>query len=59
VACDGLPFQAESFILPSKRLPNRMNGNHILLGIVMLTATLGTLGWRYSTQKKAPIPAWG
>ncbi|MGA2611411.1 MAG: hypothetical protein ABSH01_28525 [Terriglobia bacterium] len=36
-----------------------MNGNHILLGIVMLTATLGTLGWRYFTHKKAPLPAWG
>jgi hypothetical protein len=36
-----------------------MNGNHILLGIVVLTAMLGTLGWRYSTLKKAPLPAWG
>jgi hypothetical protein len=36
-----------------------MNGNHILLGIVMLTATLGTLSWRYSTLKKAPVPVWG
>jgi hypothetical protein len=36
-----------------------MNGNHILLGLVMLAATLGTLSWRYSTLKKAPVPVWG
>jgi hypothetical protein len=54
-----LPFQVESSILLAKLLPDLMNGNHILLGIVMLAATLGTLGWRYSTQKKASIPAWG
>jgi hypothetical protein len=56
---DGLPFQVESSILLANVLPKLMNGNHILPGIVMLTATLGTLGWRYSTQKKAPVPAWG
>ena len=55
----GLPFQVESSILVPKRQPNLMNGNHILLGIVMLMAPLCTLGWRYSTQKKAPAPAWG
>ena len=57
--CGGLPFQVESSILLAKLLPNLMNGNHILLGIVMLAAMLGTLGWRYSTQKKASVPAWG
>jgi hypothetical protein len=36
-----------------------MNGNHILIGIVALAATLGTLGWRYFTHKKASLPAWG
>ena len=36
-----------------------MDVNHIILGIVVLTATLGTLGWRYSTLKKAPLPVWG
>jgi hypothetical protein len=46
-------------MLLSKHLPNRMNGNHILLGIVALTATLGTLSWRYSAQKKASMPGWG
>jgi hypothetical protein len=54
-----LRFQVESSILLAKLLPNLMNGNHILLGIVMLTAMLGTLGWRYSTLKKASVPAWG
>jgi len=54
-----LPFQVESSILLAELLPDLMNGNHILLGIVMLAATLGTLGWRYSTQKKASVPAWG
>ena len=29
------------------------------MGIVMLTATLCTLGWRYSTQEKTSVPAWG
>jgi len=36
-----------------------MNGNHILLGIVVLAVMLVTLDWRYSTLKKAPLPAWG
>jgi hypothetical protein len=36
-----------------------MNGNHIIVGIVVLTATLGTVGWRYLSREKAPIPAWG
>ena len=36
-----------------------MNGNHIVLGIVMLAAALGTLGWRYSTLKKASLSRWG
>jgi hypothetical protein len=36
-----------------------MNGNHILLGIAVLTATLGTLSWRYSTLRKGPVPVWG
>jgi len=36
-----------------------MNGNHILLGIVVLAVMLVTLGWRYSALKKAPLPAWG
>jgi hypothetical protein len=36
-----------------------MNGNHILLGIVVLAATLGTLSWRYSSLKRAPVPVWG
>ena len=36
-----------------------MDVNHILLGIVVLAAMLGTLSWRYSTLKKAPLPVWG
>jgi hypothetical protein len=36
-----------------------MSGNHILFGIVVLAATLATLGWRYFTHKKAPVPLWG
>ena len=59
VSIPRLPFEFESSILFAIHLPNLMNGNHILLGMVMLTATLGTLGWRYFTHRKAPVPAWG
>jgi hypothetical protein len=55
----GLPFPDESSILLSKRLPNRMNGNHIFLGITVLTAMLFTLGWRFVTLKNARLPLWG
>jgi hypothetical protein len=36
-----------------------MNGNHIVIGIALLAATLATLGWRYLAHKRAPMPARG
>jgi len=39
--------------------PERMIGNHVILGIVVLTAMLIALGWRYLTLKAAPLPVWG
>jgi len=36
-----------------------MNGNHTVIGIALLVATLTTLGWRYLAHKRAPMPARG